>query len=245
MDEAVALTWSTLTARLKNMRAGAICAGSGLATLIVAALVFRSGRLWCGLPLLAGVGWFFFLRDHKLVFAWEDRVLELWAQEKVVMGIFSSTFANNPSPLKRTLQAMVAHMPPDTDFLPPAPEVASAGRCLFWTRAMLQEARLHRGAALNLLLASLPLSIWAGVSPEGAWMAAALLPLALILPARQALLALSLRRWSIRKSALGPWRPEDPAAFSARLDGLDWAGMPRGLKRRVTGMVLHAGGRPG
>lgn len=242
MQESIAITWSTLTARLKNLRAGAAAAGLALALLIVLGLWLRTGWVWAGLPVLAAIGYAAFARDQRLVFSWEDRVLALWGTSDLCMGILVQTLSNHPTPLNNTLKSMIAFLPENEDYLPPAPGVAESQRLRFWTRAMLAEARLHRAAALNLALACLPFLLWFCARQGPAWLALAGLPLVVIPPSRRLALALARRRWDRRRAAIASWQPASSEESGTYLDGLDWSRLPPGLKPAVAAALATAPG---
>lgn len=239
MQESIALTWSTMTARLKNLRAGAAAAGIALALILALAAVFRSGWVWAGLPLLAAIGYAAFWRDQRLVFAWEDRVLALWGTSDLCMGILVQTLATHPSPLSNTLKSMIAHLPENKDFLPPKAGDAEALRSLFWVRTFLTEARLHRAAALNLACAALPWLFWICFREGSVWIPLSAIPLALLPLARIAALAEARRRWDLRRAALAGWKPASVEDFRARLDALDWSGLPAGLKPAIATAITE------
>lgn len=234
MRESIALTWATLNARLRNLRAGAIVASSFLVLAIIAALWLRSGWVWSALPMLAALGAGFFWRDQRLVYRWEDSVLAAWGGTDLCMGILVKTMAEYPGALKKTLKAMVAHLPENKDYLIPHPDSIKAERCLFWIRTCLDEMRLLRAATLNLALASLPLILWLCLRRGPEWLPLAALPLAAIPIARWAILAAGLRRWSLRTRAIAPWKPVSAAEFTVRMEALDWSRLPARLKSRLT-----------
>lgn len=233
MDEAVSLTWSTLTRRLKNLRSGAIAAGLCAACLIACGIILDWSWFLAIPPALSLSGYFFFRRDQRMVFAWENRVLALWAEEKLVIGLYVLTFDNHPGPLNRTLKNMVAHLPRNADYLPPSEQEARAERCLFWIRSTLQEIRLQRRNALNLALACLPLALCLGYRAGPPWTAAALLILPAALPARAWSVYAGRKRWLKRCRAIAPWKPEPLETFTARLDALDWSRLPKELRMHL------------
>lgn len=234
MQESIALTWSTLNARLKNLRAGAATAGCLLAALLALAMFLRSGWLWAGAPLLALVGYGFFLRDQNLLFAWEDKVLALWGNSDLSMGILVQTLAGHPGPLQATLKSMIAHLPPNPGYINPPAEAIRAERRLFWTRCALQEIRLHRAGLLNVAGAGLPLALWFGYREGWAWLPVSLAPVALAMVARAWAARAGLRRWERRNAALPDDKPHE-AGFTERMEGLDWSGIPESVKTRMTG----------
>jgi hypothetical protein len=231
MDEAVALTWSTLNRRIRNLRAGAIAVGLGLAALILAAALWRSGWALAGIPLLFLATSVCHARDLKLAFAWEDRVLALWAEDKVVMGIFATAFAHQQGQVKAILQGMLAHLPVIAPTFSPPPDSIRADRCLFWIRSAFHEARLYRGSAAAILVACAPFAAWLGWKQDRGGPALGLLPLALILPARYWLLAWARARCLKRCRSLAPWKPD--TGFAQRVETLDARGTPRGFGRTL------------
>jgi hypothetical protein len=226
MQESIALTWTTLTARLKNLRAGAACAGLAVLALLICGVWSRSGWTLAGLPALMLLGYAFFRRDSRLIYRWEDSVLARWGASDLCMGILVQTFRDHPGPLKATLKGMIAHLPPNPDYLTPPSDAIKAERALFFARSGIQQARLARAAALNTALATLPLSAWLGLRHEYRLAALALLPLALALPLRSLLLARASARLRARRAALSPWNPASVPDLIPRLKALDWEGLP-------------------
>lgn len=229
MQEAIALTWSTLTARLKNLRAGAVCAGLGLFLLIIAALWLRSGRVLAGLPLLMLVGIAFFHRDAYLVYRWGDRILASWGASDLCMGILVKTFRDHPGPLKATLKGMIGQLPANPDFLLPPPAAIRAERILFWAQASLHRLRFERSAALNLAVSAIPVLAWEAFRRDSRLLPAALAPLALVPPARALLARMELARLRARLRALGKEAGE-AEDLPSRLEALDGGRLPAGLK---------------
>jgi hypothetical protein len=239
MQEAIALTWKAMTDRLRNLRFGAAASLIGFVALFVAALVYRSVWVAAGLPALILIGSVFVHREQRILFAWEDRVLELWAEANLCMGIFTQTMRNHPHALRHSLQSLVAPLPPNPDFLvPPAGHIA-AHRKLFRARSLLQRVRFLRAAARNLALSCLPFTVlW--FSREG-WpgVLLGLIPLA-ALPVAMPLLSRCARwNWEKRLAALnGPGRPAFPD-FAARVDALDWKRIPPGLRASMQRTLLE------
>lgn len=227
MQESIALTWSTLTARLKNLRAGAACAGLGLVALILCALIFRSGWAWAGLPALMLLGYAFFRRDFNLVYRWEDSILSRWGASDLCMGILIQTFRDHPGPLKATLKGMIAHLPPNPDFLLPPLDAIKAERALFYARAGMERTRMGRAAILNVALASIPFCAWLAIRRDIRLSALALIPLALVPVLRALLLARETGRLRARREALAPWDPAAVPDLLPRLEALDGTGLPR------------------
>jgi len=224
VQEAIALTWSTLTARLKNLRAGAACAGACLLFLILAAAIWRSGWVLAGLPALMILGFAFFRRDADLLFRWEDRILAAWGASDLCMGILAQTFREHPGPLKATLKGMIANLPPNPDYLTPPPDVLKAERALFWARSTAQRIRLERAAALNLALSSVPWLAWMCVRQDARLLPLAAIPLALVLPARAVLASLGRSRLRARLKSLEPWDRSKAGDLEARWRALDGSG---------------------
>lgn len=227
MQESIALTWSTLTARLKNLRMGALCAWLGLIAMFLYAYYSESGWAWAGLPALVFLGYAFFRRDSELVYRWEEAVLARWGASDLCMGILVQTFRDHPGPLKATLKGMIAHLPPNPDFLTPPPDAIKAERALFYARSGMQRARMARSAALNIALASLPLGAWICFRQNPRLLPLALLPLGLVPPLRVLILAHEQRRLRRQCQALSPWNPAAVADLVPRLEALDATGLPR------------------
>ena len=226
MQESIALTWSTLTARLKNLRAGAAYAGLLLLAVILSALILRSGWSWAGLPVLMLLGYAFFRRDSALVYRWEDAVLARWGASDLCMGILIQTFRDHPGPLKATLKGMIASLPPNPDFLTPPSDAIKAERALFYARSGMQRARLARAATLNIGLASLPICAWLGFRQDARLLPLGLVPLALVPPVRALILARESRRLRAHRAALNPWNPAAIPDLLPRLKALEDAGLP-------------------
>jgi len=230
MQESIALTWSTLTARLKNLRAGAACAGLGLLALLISALGFRSGWTLAGLPALMLLGYLFFRRDFSLVYRWEDAVLARWGASDLCMGILVQTFRDHPGPLKATLKGMIAHLPANPDFLTPPLDAIKAERALFYARSGMQRARLARAAAFNFALSLLPLCAWIAFRHDPRLWPLAFILLGLIPPLRALILRREANRLRARCEALDPWNPSAVPDLLARLKALDGAGLPPGTR---------------
>jgi hypothetical protein len=226
MQESIALTWSTLTARLKNLRAGAACAGLVVLALILSAIIFRSGWVLAGLPALMLLGYAFFRRDAALVNRWEDAVLARWGASDLCMGILVQTFRDHPGPLKATLKGMIASLPANPDFLTPPPAGIKAERVLFYARSGMQRARLGRAAALNIALASIPLCAWLCHRHDARLLPLGLVPLILVPPVRALILARETKRLRARRAALAPWDPALVPDLLPRLKGLETTGLP-------------------
>ncbi len=185
MQESIAETWATLTARLKNLRLGAALAGLGAALLLFAALWWRSGWLWWGVPALVALAYGFFRRDAALLFRWEDGLYARWGVSDFCMGIFLETFEKNPGPLKATLRSMIADLPPNPDYLTPPPEEIRRHRALYWHRFAVEQLRLRRGFALSLAASCVPGCAWTLSRQDIRLIAFGLLPLVLIPPLRK------------------------------------------------------------
>jgi hypothetical protein len=230
MQESIALTWSTLTARLKNLRAGAVCAGLGLLALLISAFVFRSGWTLAGLPALMLLGYAFFRRDARLVYRWEDAVLARWGASDLSMGILVQTFRDHPGPLKATLKGMIEHLPPNPDYMTPPPDAIKAERALFYARSAIHHARMARAAALNAAVALVPWGAWIGYRQDPRLLPLALLPLALVLPLRKLILVRETARLRARCAGLGPWDPSAVPDLLPRLEALEGEGLPEATR---------------
>jgi hypothetical protein len=240
MQESIALTWFTLTARLKNLRTGAACAGFGLVALILCALFLRSGWTLAGLPALMLMGYGFFRRDSHLVYQWEDAILARWGASDLCMGILVQTFRDHPGPLKATLKGMIAHLPPNTDYLTPPFDAIKAERALFYTRTEMQNARMARTAILNIALSSLPLCAWICFSLDPRLLPLALIPLGLVPPLRSLMLAWETKRLRARCGALAPWNPRTVPDLIPRLEALEGTGLAPGTRETWVKTVAEA-----
>jgi hypothetical protein len=233
MEEAIALTWKTMTDRLRNLRAGAIASLSGIILMIVCALVFRSGWVLAGLPGLILVGIVFVYREQRILFAWEDRVLALWGDSDLCMGIFVQTMANHPHALKQSLKSLVATLPENADYLVPPLERIRGYRWLFWTRSVLQEIRFVRAAAFTFILACIPLCLWRFVGEGWPWLLLGISPICALPFVEDVLTRLRFKRWERRVRGLGAWSPEALPGFTTLLDAMDWGRIPARLKASI------------
>jgi hypothetical protein len=240
MQDSIALTWSTLTARLKNLRAGAACAGLLVLALILSALFLRSGWVLAGLPALMLLGYAFFRRDAALIYRWEDAVLARWGASDLCMGILVQTFRDHPGPLKATLQGMIASLPPNPDFLTPSPDAIKAERALFYARSGMQRARLARAATLNIALASLPVCAWLCHRHDARLLPLGLVPLVLVPPVRALILAREMKRLRARCAALAPWNPAAVPDLLPRLQAVDSTGMPSKAREAWNKTIMAA-----
>jgi len=250
MQEALALTWKTLDARLRNLRFGAAAALADLLVLAGLAIGLRSPWVTLGLPMPILLGVVFVERDRRLLFAWEDRVLALWGNSDLSMGVLARTLTDFPHPLKQSLRAMAAGLPENGDYrVPDAPGLA-AYRCVFWTRSLLEEIRLRRSAVLALALACLPFSVWWFSAHLRYGLLIGLAPLAIV-PIGQAVgLRRAWRAWQGRRGGplsaesapstqSAPLAQSGPSSLSSvpgcaeRLEKLDWTRIPARWRRTL------------
>jgi hypothetical protein len=238
MEEALALTWRTLAARIRNFKIGAF-ATLGLAVLAaVLGVVARSGWVLAMLPSILLCGYLFLYRDHLLASAWEERVLAAWGEPGFSMGIFAHAVASHPHPLKITLRAMAGNLPENGDYATPAPPVIRMHRVLSALRCAIYEIRLYRAAALVLFLASLPVAGWLchRLGMPRAWYA---LPMLALIPVTtSALSRLAWRRWLNRTDASLASLQEAAAVLAVRMDALDWSRVPSRWKTKFTSSVM-------
>lgn len=232
MQDAIAFTWQTLTARLRNLRIGSFTCLI-LAVLIGMAVILRpSWWALAGLPVFLLCGFFFLYRDQSLVFTWEAYILDQWSQPDFVMGIFIQAFANNPHALKNSLKSMVSALPADPDYRKPAPEQIRLAKRLFLTRKAAQEIRLFRSVARNAALAALPVLCLDAYRAEGLLRLYFLGPV-LLYPAMQDLIGrLITEGWRKRLANLEPMGPEEKINFIAQMKSLDWNKVPKRWARR-------------
>ena len=233
MEEAIALTWSTMTARLKNLRFGALASLATAVILIVLTLILRSGWVLAGLPVLLLLGTFFVYREQKIIFAWEDRVLALWGTSNLCLGILAQTMNNHPHTLKQSLKSLVAPLPENADFLVPPIDRIKVYRWLFWTRSLAQEIRFGRAAAFNIILSCLPVCIWAVSASGWPWILLGVSPICALPMAETVLTRLAVWRWEKRGKGLGEWSADALKDFQARMDAMDWSRVPAGVKEAV------------
>ncbi len=232
MQDAIAFTWHTLTARLRNLRRGSFACLILAAMLVILTALKPSWWDLAGLPLFLLTGFYFLYRDQKLVFDWEAHVLSQWSQPDFVMGIFVQAFADNPHALKNSLKSMVSALPADPDYRKPTPEQILLTKSLFLTRKAAQESRLFRSMARNIALATLPLLIAWAYRLAGPLRLFFLVPV-LLYPAVQALIGKRVYLgWHRKLSDLGPMGPEATAAFSTQMKNLDWKKIPGPWVRR-------------
>jgi hypothetical protein len=236
MQDAIALTWETLAARVRNYRLGAF-ASLGFAFLMILLIIFcRTGWLLAGLPGLYLIGYAFVHRDQDRVAAWEERILADWEKPDFFMGIFAQSMGNHPTKLGKSLKGMITLLPPDPDNARPQPARIALHRAVAATRHALQRARLYRAGVRGVLLACLPLAVWLGLRSDGHWAAYALA----LLPVWTLLEAWMLRgvkaRWRRQTAALEP----DGLAcegYSRAIEALDWKGIPARWRREMGGSV--------
>jgi hypothetical protein len=240
MQESIALTWSTLNARMKNIRAGAACAALAVLASLLSAIFIRSGWCLAGLPVLMLVGYAFSRRDLGLVYRWENAILESWDTTDLCMGILVRTFRDYPGPLSGTMKAMVAQLPPNPDFLKPASDAIKAERALFYARSGMQQARMTRAALLHIALSSLPLCAWICFRHDPRLLPLALIPLGLVPPLRSLILARETKRLRARCETLAPWNPKTVPDLIPRLEALEAAGLPRGTREAWAKAVAEA-----
>jgi hypothetical protein len=237
MEEALALTWKTMNARLRNLRFGAIASLASAIAIVILAFVYRSWGLLAGLPLLILSGTLFVHREQKLVFSWEDRVLALWGPSELCMGIFVQTLANHPHALKASLKSMVATLPENPDYIVPPEDQLKAHRWLFWTRSLAQEIRFYRAASFNFILACVPFALWY-VSGEGwPWILIGLSPICALPLMEGFLTRAALWRWERRVKTLGAWNPDSLPGFEARMRAIDWSRIPARLEKSIRSRI--------
>jgi hypothetical protein len=232
MQIALDLTWKTLTARMRNYRLGSFSC-LGLAFMLILLLVFTpTWWLLASIPLFLVIGYGFVIRDHYLVFTWENGVLNQWDKPDFVMGIFTQAIANHHQALRGSIKSMLAILPADPDYLPPTPEKIRLFRTLCWTRKATQDIRLSRSAMINFSLATLPVLILAffkiGNQHQVFWF----LPLAGFPMALAFLYWKSWTTWKNRISSLGPVGLEEWEQNLRQLKKIDWRQIP-------TPMVKH------
>ncbi|HKP96260.1 MAG TPA: hypothetical protein VJ385_10920 [Fibrobacteria bacterium] len=233
MQEAIALTWKTMSDRLRNLRFGALASLGTAIALILCAFFLRSWVVLAGLPVLILSGVFFAHREQKILFTWEDRVLALWGGSDLCMGIFVQTMANHPHALKRSLKSLVASLPENADYLVPPADRIKAYRWLFWTRSLLQQIRFARAAAFHFILACLPVSLWYVSGAGWPWILLGLSPICALPLAESFLAWAGMRRWKRLATGLGAWDPGALPDFAARLEGLDWTRIPARTRAAV------------
>ncbi len=237
MEEAIALTWSTMTARLKNLRLGAIFSLTSILIMILVAIVFRTWWVLAGLPALILSGSLFMYREQKILFAWEDRVLALWGDSDLCMGIFAQTMANHPHALNKSLRSLVAPLPENTDYLVPSMDRIKTYRWLFWTRSLLQETRFLRAAAFNFILACLPVCLWYVWRGGWPWLLLGLSPICALPLAESLVTGWGRRRWEKRVAGLGAWDAEGLPDLGKRLEAMDWSRVPKGWREWMPGKL--------
>jgi hypothetical protein len=255
MQDAIAYTWETLAARVRNYKFGAFASLAFAFLLLIAAVFIRSGWLLACLPLLYLIGYVFAFRDVAIVTAWEERILSGWEKPDFFMGIFSQSMANHPTALNASLKSMIRLLPPDPDNRRPTVSELLLYRRVCATRAALQRLRLQRAGLRGLLLAVIPVFIWLGI--HSGWRTAAYglvtIPvgfLALAFANRRA-----WNRWRERTNLqdgatrethgtleTGAAQETDAAReagtagkvadLAAAADALDWKGIPKSWKDR-------------
>jgi hypothetical protein len=237
MQDAIALTWETLAARVRNYKFGAFASLAFAFLLLIAAIFIRSGWLLACFPALYLIGYVFAYRDAAIVSGWEERILAGWEKPDFFMGIFTQSMANHPTALNASLKSMIRLLPPDPDNRRPGASELLLHRRVCATRAALQRLRLQRSGLRGLLLACIPLSIWIGVHFGGRPAAYGLAAI----PAGLLAHRLANRRiwngWRARINLdAGPDREagtaRETADLAAAVDALDWRGIPKSWKDR-------------
>jgi len=220
---------------MRNLRFGAASALAALLALAGLAAALRSPWVTLGLPVPVLLGVAFVERDRRLLFAWEDRVLALWGNSDLSLGVLARTLADFPHPLKQSLRAMAAGLPENGDYRVPDPQGLAAHRCVFWTRSLLEESRLRRSAVLWLALACLPFSLWWFTAHVRYGLLIGLAPLAAVPLGQTVGLRMAWRAWQGRRAALPSAQPgpSAPSAYAERLENLDWTGVPARWRRAL------------
>jgi hypothetical protein len=79
---------------------------------------------------------------------------------------------------------MIAHLPPNTDYLTPPPDAIKAERARFYARSGEQDTRMARAAILNIAISMLPFCAWICFRLDPRLLPLALIPLILVPPLR-------------------------------------------------------------
>ncbi len=222
MQEALALTWKTLAARVRNYRIGAFACLGLSALLVLMLLVSPSWWLIGALPLFLALGYTFVYRDQKLLFNWESAVLNYWSSPSFVMGIFSQALSGTHQKLANSIKAMVAILPPDPDYQ--APTVSqinlAKGRC--WTRKAIQDIRLIRSGTFHYILVVLLCGAVIYFCSSGLDRFVWLPPLFLGILMSSLLKRRVKFAWNTRMDFLDPNNAKVKEEFSRQIDSLDF-----------------------
>jgi hypothetical protein len=162
VQDAIAYTWETLAARVRNYKFGAFASLAFAFLILIAAVFLRSGWLLACLPLLYLIGYVFAFRDVAIVSAWEERILSGWEKPDFFMGIFAQSMANHPTALNASLKSMIHLLPPDPDNRRPSASELLLFRRVCATRAALNRIRLQRAGLRGMVLSFIPWIAWMG-----------------------------------------------------------------------------------
>ncbi len=232
MQDAIAFTWQTPAARLRNLRIGSFACL--ILAVLIGILVLLKPSWWglAGIPAFLLSGFFFLYRDQTLVFTWEAFILDQWSRPDFVMGIFIQAFADNPHALKNSLKSMVSVLPADPDYRKPTPEQIRLAKRLFLIRKAVQESRLFRSVARNVALAASPVICVNAYRVEGPLRFYFLGAIFLYPMVQAGLGRLIFHAWRKEMTALEPMGPEEAGEFIIRMKKLDWKKIPERWSRR-------------
>jgi hypothetical protein len=227
ITEALDSTWAALNARMRNIRGAAFAAAGIILAVPALALALRAPSALSGFAALPLLGYAFARRDRRLVSAWEDRILALWAGGSMPMGVLVTTLSLQPGPLKASLLEMLALLPAHGENLGPAPAEAGLRRALSVTRQLLEEIRWTRSAARVLMAAALASSLYLALARSQATGAAAALGLcAAIAGGQAAWMGATGRTWRRRLARIESETPWEPARLAEEIRGAQWRGLP-------------------
>lgn len=148
---ALDLTWTTVNARLRNLKWTAFELAALLVVVPAVAVVFQSFLFLVGLFLLPLLGFHFAWKDQRLVAAWENRILDWWSHGDMPMAILVTTITLQPNPLQKSLREMFHLLPSQKENGAPSKEEAEKSLAMAAARQAQEMRRLARGFAFYCL----------------------------------------------------------------------------------------------
>ncbi len=227
-------TWRVLGMRLRNLRR---CAVGALALLLASLLAAAVGRsvwwLW-GLASLPLMGFFYSKRERDLVYGWENLLLDLWAGSGMYLSVVTTTLSLHPTPLKASLDGMLALLPVEGRSQTATPTEKSLRRALAATRQRLEARRTDRACLAYLGVFSLTLggTLAAAVSVRAGATVAVFIAVALGASAT-AYAASQRNRWRRRLKRIHGDTPWEQSALLNEIGNPEWAGLPAGYRREL------------
>lgn len=225
-------SWTTLAARLRNLRRTAItAAGLGIAILLSALIGWSFWYLW-GLAVLPLIGFAYVRRERRMVDGWENQLLDMWATGGLYLGVVVKTLALHPTPLKSTLDGMLDLLPKEEETRKAAPAFIGQRRVLAATRQSLETRRWIRGCGCYLSACALGLGL--ALSQAVSIRLGALTALGLWIPIAAAwtiALGLERKQWRNRLRRIRGETPWEKPELEAAIRQGAWATLPRAFRR--------------